>query len=72
MPRLFWIISQEARLGLMQYQHRKHRKKLEMADWEAPWQVPPPVPQIPVHADMTEDELQVFMSQPPEHQERVE
>jgi hypothetical protein len=56
----------------MQYQHRKHRKKLEMADWEAPWQVPPPVPQIPVHADMTEDELQVFMSQPPEHQERVE
>ena len=29
-------------------------------------------PEIPVHTEMTEEELQAYIAQPPEHQEKVE
>lgn len=68
MAELFWRISDEARAKLIQYQadHYKDKTAEEMARWKAPWELPPPRPEIPVH--ITEEELEeidLIMRQPP-------
>jgi len=67
MAELFWRITQEARVGLMQYQEKHHRIKLdivsEVPSWlreKLPWK-------IPVSIDMTEKELDKFMRRKPKH-----
>ena len=69
---LYWLISQEARVGLIEYQYRRHRTKLAMAGMKAPWELPSPLPVIPVHAGMDEKELQKFMSEAPHSPEKVD
>lgn len=64
---LFWLISQQARVKLMQYQWNKYGTRLDIPPRREP---PPPV--IPVRPDMTPEELGKFISQPPAHQEKVE
>jgi len=68
---LFWIITQDARVKLMQYQERHHRINLDIASRMPPWLRPKPVPEIPVSTGMTEEELDKFISQAPRHPKRV-
>lgn len=67
MTELFWIISQEARVKLIQLQAECHKDKptLDMAGRKAPWQQDIPRPEIPVRTDMTEEETDHFMRQKP-------
>lgn len=60
---LFWLISQQDRVKLMQYQWRKYGTKLDI-----PPRREPPKPEIPVRPEMTPEELGKFIAQPPEHQ----
>ncbi len=48
---LFWIISQEARVKLCQFQFDCYQTKLAIANSKAPWEEKPPVPKIPVQVD---------------------
>jgi len=69
---IFWLISDEARIKLIQYQHRRYKTKLDMAGRKAPWERKPPSPRIPVHTGMTDDELSDFMERPPSRPEKVD
>ena len=70
MPELFWRITQEARVGLMQYQEKHHRLKLNIAS-EVPSWLREKLPwKIPVSTDMTGEELERFMKQKPKHPQR--
>jgi len=68
---IFWLISQEARVALIDYQHRRYKTKLDLAGRKAPWELEPPRPEIPVRTGMTEDELRGFMERPPSRPEKV-
>ena len=67
MSMLFWEISQEGRIKLMQYQAENHKDKLalDMASRKAPWELELPRPEIPAKTDMTEEEVDHFMRQRP-------
>jgi len=69
---IFWLISDEARVKLIQYQHRRYKTKLDMAGRQAPWERKPPSPRIPVRTGMTDDELSDFMERPPSRPEKVD
>jgi len=73
MAEIFWRISQEARVKLIQYQAEIHKDKpaLDMAKQKAPWELETPRPEIPVHTDMSEEELDKFMRRKPRHPARV-
>ena len=69
---LFWKIKSVDRARLIQLQYQLYGTKLDLAGAKAPWEIEPPRPQIPVRPDMTPEELGKFISQPPEHQEKVD
>ncbi len=64
---VFWLVSQEARVRLILLQAARHKDKpvLDMAHRKAPWEMESPKPKIPVHTDMTKDELDRFMRSKP-------
>ncbi|OGO06600.1 MAG: hypothetical protein A2Y92_04030 [Chloroflexi bacterium RBG_13_57_8] len=70
--KIFWILKPADCARLMQLQHQLYGTKLDIASETPPWQVPAPVPEIPVRPGMTEEELGKFISRPPEHQARPE
>lgn len=67
MTELFWLVSQEARVRLIQFQAARHKDKpvLDMAHRKAPWELESPTPAIPVHTGMTNEETDRFMRQKP-------
>lgn len=73
MLEVFWLVSQEARIKLIQYQAEQHKDKpaLDMAGRKAPWELESPRSEIPVRTDMTEKELGKFMRQRPKGPRRV-
>lgn len=68
---VFWLLKPKDRARLMQWQYAKYGLKLEMASHSPPWEHIQAVPEIPVHTDMDEIELQKFISQPASHTEQV-
>ena len=72
MTEIFWLLKPSDRAKLIQLQYELYGTKLDITSETPPWQIPPPVPEIPVRPYMTEEELQAFIAQPPEHQEKVE
>jgi len=68
---LFWQITQDARVKLMQYQAKRHRTKLDIASETPPWLRPKPALKIPVSMDMTDEKLDKFIRQAPRRQKRV-
>jgi len=73
MTELFWLISKEARRDLEEYQWENHKEEkpfLDLHKAKAPWEIKPPVPEIPTE-DMTDQEIQDEMVKPPSHQARV-
>ena len=67
MAELFWLISPEARVKLIQLQADRHKDKptLEMAARKAPWELKVPKPAIPARTDMNDNELDKFMRSKP-------
>jgi hypothetical protein len=70
--KVFWILKPAARAKLMQFQHKLYGTQLDMASQTPPWEHIQAVPEIPVHTEMTEQEMGEFMAQPPSGPERVE
>jgi len=72
---IFWLVDAQTRVKLIQLQAKLHKDKpvLDMWGRKAPWELESPKPEIPVHTDMTEEELDKFMRQKPHpgHPKRV-
>ena len=69
---VFWLVSQEARIQLIQFQAARHKDKphLDMANRKVPWDLELPRQAIPVQTDMTEEELDKLMRQKPKTKAR--
>lgn len=69
--QVFWLIDGRTRAQLIKLQYKLYGTKLDIASQKPPWEFPAPIPEIPVRADMSKEELGNFISKPPEHQEKV-
>jgi len=61
---LFFRLTPESQVALIQFQHRKYKTKLEVLNWRAP-------PPVPLTVKPTLEEAEREMKLPPHSPERI-